>query len=758
MSGPRIYELSKELGVTNKDVMEFLQSKHITFKSHSSSVDPADAQLVRKYFNAKKADAAKVAAEAKEQEKAKKAALAKPGAKPEVAHAAPPAAKEAPPPVAAAPAAAPQKPPVRHASPPAASPAAATFRPAPPPPPPPPRPPVAAQPTPPPAPPVRRLEAPVVEQKPAVALPPRKVQVPEGVTVKEFAERVEVKAKDVIKKLLDRGIFVSINHSMDTNMIEVVSPDFNVEVETVPFEQAIKLDQRDVQDAAQQKPRPPVVTIMGHVDHGKTSLLDAIRSTNVAGQEAGGITQRIGAYHVTIKDRSIVFLDTPGHEAFTKMRSRGAKVTDIVILVVAADDGVMPQTVEAIHHAKAANVPIVVAINKIDKPGADAQRVKRELADHDLVPEDWGGQTVMVEVSAKKKINLDGMLEMILLVADMGELKADPGSQATGTVLEASLDKGRGPVATVLVQNGTLTTGDNVLVGATYGKVRAMIDEWGQRTKKAGPSTPVEVLGLLEVPQPGDHLQAVDDIAKARQIGNFRQMQLRESRMAKPTRLTLQHLYQHIKDGGIKELPIILKADVQGSVEVLASTLSKLSTDKVRLRIIHSGAGAITETDVLLASASNAIIIGFSVRPERKAVELARFEEVDIRLHTIIYDITNEIRSAMSGLLEPTIKETYLGTAEVRNTFKVPKVGTVAGCIVSEGKITRSAECRLIRDNVVIFEGKISSLKRFKDDASEVKNGLECGIGIERFGDVKVGDVIEAFVRERIKQELAEAR
>ncbi len=775
--------------------MEFLQSKQITFKSHSSSVDIADAQLVRKHFG-KLAEQAKAAVE--EKEKIRKAAA-------KAAHAAAtaPAAKApSSPPTLSPPQAVPTTPvaqpttPIRpgsvSGSAPAAHPPRQEVLPAAPvkvePKPTQPQP-QAARPTMPhvthpPAFPPRpyyrphggqphhaankkygppaRKRAPEVKppepKPPAEKLPPRNVSVTEGVTVKEFAERVDVKAKDIIKALLDRGVFVSINHSLDMHMIELVSPQLNLEVEIIPFEKAVQIEAEQTFDVTKLKGRSPVVTIMGHVDHGKTSLLDAIRSTNVAGMEAGGITQRIGAYHVTVKGRSIIFLDTPGHEAFTKMRARGAKVTDIVVLVVAADDGVMPQTVEAIHHAKAAAVPIIVAINKIDKPGTDAQRVRRELADQDLVAEDWGGQTVMVEVSAKKQLNLDSLLEMILLVTDMAELKSDPERAATGTVLEARLDKGRGPVATVLVQGGTLHVGDNVLVGATFGKVRAMINDVGERVKKAGPSTPVEVLGIIDVPQPGDHLQAVDEIANAKQIGNFRQMKLREIRMTKPTRLTLDHLFQQIKDGAIKELPIILKADVQGSVEVLAATLNKLSTDKVRLRIIHSGAGAITETDVLLASASNAIIIGFNVRPERKATELARTEEVDIRLHTIIYNITDEIRNAMVGLLEPTYKENYLGTAQVRNTFKVPKFGTVAGCFVTEGKITRSAECRLIRDNVVIFEGKIASLKRFKDDASEVKSGLECGIGIERYGDVKVGDHIEAFARERMKQELSESR
>src|SRR5687767_8948507 len=493
---------------------------------------------------------------------------------------------------------------------------------------------------------------------------------------------------------------------------------------------------------------------MGHVDHGKTSLLDAIRETRVAEREAGGITQHIGAYHVDLADgRSVVFLDTPGHEAFTLMRARGAKVTDVVVLVVAADDGVMPQTREAIDHAKAANVPIVVAINKIDKPGANPDNVKRELAEVNLVPEDWGGQTVMVPVSAKKKQNLDTLLEMILLSTDILELRANPKRSASGTVLEAKLDRGRGPVATVLVQDGTLSVGDNFIAGPVVGKVRALIDDRGKPTKSAGPSTPVEVLGLTSLPQPGDPFQTVADAAKARQIATFRQTQAKDRALgAKGGRLTLESLREQIAEGGVKELPLIVKADVQGSAEVLADTLTKLSDEKVRIRIIHSGVGAINESDVLLASASNAVIIGFNVRPDRNAETLAERESVDIRHHSVIYNVTDEMRKAMAGLLEPSFKEVRLGSAEVRNIFKVPKFGVVAGCMVSEGRITRSGEsqARLLRDNIVVHEGKIGSLRRFKDDVSEVKSGFECGIGLANYNDIKVGDVIEVFTMERV--------
>jgi translation initiation factor IF-2 len=493
---------------------------------------------------------------------------------------------------------------------------------------------------------------------------------------------------------------------------------------------------------------------MGHVDHGKTSLLDAIRETRVAEREAGGITQHIGAYHVDVGDnRSIVFLDTPGHEAFTLMRARGAKVTDVVVLVVAADDGVMPQTREAIDHAKAANVPIVVAINKIDKPGANPDNVKRELAELNLVPEDWGGTTVMVPVSAKKRQNLDQLLEMILLSTDILELRANPKRSASGAVLEAKLDRGRGPVATVLVQDGTLNVGDNFIAGPVVGRVRALIDDRGRPVKSAGPATPVEVLGLTSLPQPGDPFQTVADAAKARQIATFRQAQAKERALgAKGGRLTLESLKEQIAEGGMKELPLIVKADVQGSAEVLADTLTKLSDEKVKIRIIRSGVGAINESDVLLASASNAIIIGFNVRPDRNAQETAEREEIDIRLHSVIYNVTEEIKKSMEGLLDPTFKEVRIGTASVREVFKVPKIGAIAGCQVTDGRITRAGEtqARLLRDNVVVFEGKISSLRRFKDDVSEVKSGLECGIGLQNYNDVKVGDVIEVFTMERV--------
>ena len=595
----------------------------------------------------------------------------------------------------------------------------------------------------------------------------RNITITEGISVKDLAEKLDIRAKDLISRLLARGVFATINQTLDAELASEMARFFGAETNVITFEEQASKDidaaaaAAGEESAVEVTPRPPVVTIMGHVDHGKTTLLDAIRLTSVAEGEAGGITQHIGAYKVRIVDkespaygREIVFLDTPGHEAFTRMRARGAKATDIVVLVVAADDGVMPQTLEAIDHAHAAEVPIIVAVNKIDKPEALPDRVKKQLADRGLMPEDWGGKTVFVDVSAKKKTNLNLLLEMICLVADLAELKATPERAATGVVLEAKLDRGRGPVATVLVQNGTLNAGDNFVVGNVYGKVRAMFDDRGSALQAAPPSTPVEILGMEGLPQAGDQFVVVADRDKARGISEYREQKAREATLAKSSRVSLEGLAEQIKTAGTKELNIILKGDVQGSVEVLSDLLSKLSNDKVRLKLLRSGVGAITETDVLLASASNAIIIGFNVRPERKAQELAEQEEVDIRLHSIIYELQDEIKRAMSGLLEPTIKETYQGRAEVLETFRIPKVGTVAGCRVSDGLIKRDSEVRLLRDNVQVFKGKINSLRRFKDDAKEVTNGMECGISISNYGDIKVGDVIEAFVTERIAAEV----
>ena len=582
----------------------------------------------------------------------------------------------------------------------------------------------------------------------------RSVTLTEGVTIKELAEKLEIKAKDVIKRLLDKGIFATMNQTLDETLAKDISADFGAEVSIISFEEDAEYEAIAEEKSENITPRSPVVTIMGHVDHGKTSLLDALRETDVLSKEAGGITQHIGAYQVEKDQRLITFIDTPGHEAFTLMRARGAKVTDIVVLVVAADDGVMPQTLEAINHSRAAKAPIIVAINKIDRPNAQVDKVKKALSDNGLTPEDWGGDTVTVEVSATEKTNLGLLLEMILLVTDLQGFKANPHRTAVGTIVEAKLDRGRGAVATVLIQNGTLRVGDSFIVGAITGKVRALFNHNGQPVLSAGPAMPVEVLGIQEVPEAGDLFQVLADVNRIKQIGNLRQRQVRERKLAKTARLTLEHLHEQLSVGVIKELPLILKADFQGSVEVVSETLSKLSNEKVKVKIIHGGPGAITETDILLAAASNAIIVGFNVRPEKKAISLANQEGVDIRLHTIIYNISNEIKNAMLGLLEPTFKEIWQGTAEVRDTFKVPKAGTVAGCYISDGKIVRTSQVRLLRDNVVIYEGKIASLRRFKDDASEVRSGLECGIGLEKFNDVKDNDVIEAFFLEKVAPQI----
>jgi translation initiation factor IF-2 len=576
--------------------------------------------------------------------------------------------------------------------------------------------------------------------------PPRDVTITEGITIRELAEKLDVRAKDLLKSLLDRGVFASINQALDVPTATSLAETFSGVVSVVSLEEEMVLEVAKEETKESLKPRPPVVTVMGHVDHGKTSLLDAIREADVAGGEAGGITQHIGAYKVTVNNRAVVFVDTPGHEAFTRMRARGAKVTDIVVLVVAADDGVMPQTKEAIDHARAAHVPIVVAVNKIDKPEAQPERVKRQLTDLGLMPAEWGGDTEFVEVSAKQKKNLDKLLEILLLVADLRELKANPDAPASGTVLESRVDKGRGPVATILVQNGTLIPGDFFICGSVFGKVRAMFDDHGRIAKTAPPSTPVEVLGLQGIPEAGDHFQVTDE-AKARHIVEYRQSKQRDAALARSSgsRITLDQLHEQLKAGEVKELGIVIKADVQGSVEVLSEMLPKLSTDQVKLKIIGSGVGAVTENDVLLASASGAIIIAFGVRPDRKAADLAQQEHVDIRTHSIIYEVSDEIKKAMEGLLEPVFQETYLGRAEVRDTFRVKGAGTIAGCYVVDGIMKRDAQVRVVRDGAVIYTSKLSSLKRFKDDASEVRTGFECGAGIANFNDVKVGDILECF-------------
>jgi translation initiation factor IF-2 len=602
---------------------------------------------------------------------------------------------------------------------------------------------------------VRGIPPPATPERPVYTGPPRKITLTEGVTVKELGEKMEdVKSRDIIKALIARGIMATVNQTLDPQLAIDVCKEFGYEASIQTFEEEVEHDQSVESKPEDLVPRAPVITVMGHVDHGKTSLLDAIRETSVAAGEAGGITQHIGAYHVDVGTRKVVFLDTPGHEAFTLMRARGAKVTDIVILVVAADDGVMPQTVEAMDHAKAAGVPIVVAVNKIDKADAQPDRVKQQLSDRGLMPEEWGGSTVFVNVSAKKRQNLDQLLEMLLLVADLQELKANPRKSAAGTVLEARLDKGRGPAATVLVQDGTLHVGDTVVAGAVAGKIRALVDEHGQRLKDAGPSTPVEVLGLPALPEPGDPMLVVTDSAKAQQIVGFRQLKLRERAMSATSKIKLEDLGRAIAEGQLKELPLVVKADVQGSVEAVVDQLLKIPQEKIKLRVIRSGAGAITEGDVLLAAASNAVVIGFNVRPERKAADAAERDKVEMRLYTVIYDAVEDIKKAMEGLLEPTIREVRLGAAEVREAFRISKVGTIAGCYVTDGKVNRNAQVRLLRDNVVIHTGKVSSLKRFKDDATEVKAGLECGIGIANYNDIKPGDVIEFFTTEKVKETL----
>lgn len=585
-------------------------------------------------------------------------------------------------------------------------------------------------------------------------LPPkatkRKIRIEEAIIVGELAHQMGVKATEVIKKLLLLGLPVTVNQAIDFDTASIVASEFGYEVEKKGIEEeTILAAQEDRPEDL--KPRPPVVTVMGHVDHGKTSLLDAIRHTNVTSAEAGGITQHIGAYHVHLDRGDIVFLDTPGHEAFTAMRARGAKVTDIVILVVAADDGVMQQTIEAINHAKAANVPIIVAINKIDKPNANPDRVKRELSELGLIPEEWGGNTIMVEVSAKKKIGIEDLLEMVLLQAEIMELRANPEKQARGRVIEAKLEKGRGPVATVLIQEGTLRVGDAFVCGVHHGKVRNIFDDLGQRVESAGPSMPVEVIGLSGVPQAGDDFVVVSDEKQARTLAEHRLRKQREREISLSTKVTLEKLYEQIREGQLKELNLILKTDVQGSLEALTEAIKKLSHPEIKINIIHSATGTINETDIMLASASNAIVIGFNVRPDAKVEELAQREKVDVRFYNVIYQLIDDIKAAMEGLLEPEYQEKVLGRAEVRQTFHISKVGTVAGCYVTSGAVQRSAKVRVLRDQVVVYDGKIASLKRFKEDAREVKAGFECGILVENFNDIKVGDVLEIYVMEAVK-------
>jgi translation initiation factor IF-2 len=594
---------------------------------------------------------------------------------------------------------------------------------------------------------------------PAEITKPRRksVKVTPRTTVKEFAELIGQRPADIVRKLMDMGQMLTFQQPMNLDAATMFAEESGVKIEIAIEKVGEELlqDLVDTGEDERPEPRPPVVTIMGHVDHGKTSLLDAIRQTNVAEGEAGGITQHIGAYTVSVRGKQVTFLDTPGHEAFTAMRARGAKVTDIVILVVAADDGVMPQTVEAIHHAKAAGVPLIVAMNKIDKPTANPDRVKNALSEHGLISEAWGGDTIMVEVSAKQKTGLDTLLEMILLQAEVLELKADPQRQARGTVIEAKIERGRGPVATVLVQSGTLKVADAYVVGSFSGRVRALINDRGEKAQQAGPSIPVEVIGLPGVPSAGDVFQVVSNERVAREIAEERAQKRRAAELAGPAKVTLDDLFAKIQEGSVKELAIVIKADVQGSSEALAGAVEKLSTDAVKLRVIHNGVGGIMESDILLAAASRAIIIGFNVRPEPKATALAEQQGVDVRLYTIIYDAIADIKAAMEGLLEPTLKERVLGRAEVRQVFMIPKVGAVAGAYIVDGTIARSsAGVRVIRDNVVVYQGKLGSLRRFKDDVREVQQGYECGLSVENFNDVKTGDIVEAYAIDKIATKL----
>ncbi len=579
------------------------------------------------------------------------------------------------------------------------------------------------------------------------------VEIGETITVKELCEKLGKPTAEVIKNLIFLGVMAGVNQEIDFATAEKLCEKYEVIAERKKEETELEAFEEDTDIVEENlEKRPPIVTIMGHVDHGKTSLLDAIRKARVTDTEAGGITQHIGAYTVTLNGEKITFLDTPGHEAFTAMRARGAQVTDIVILVVAADDGIMPQTKEAISHCKAANVPMIVAINKIDRPGANVDRVKQELTEHGLVSEDWGGDTICVPVSAKTGENLDSLLEMILLTAEMQELTADPNRKSKGTVIEAKLDKGRGAVASLLIQNGTLHVGDSILVGSTYGRIRAMFDDMGKKIKSAGPSIPVEVLGLSEVPAAGDRFVVVKDEKTARNMAEIRKDKIKTESHQTSHRVSLEDLYSQIQEGKVKELSIIVKADVQGSVEAIRQSLEKLSTDDVKVRVIHGAVGAITETDITLAAASNALMIGFNVRPDSNAIAAAERDGVDIKTYRIIYDAIEDVKSAMIGMLDPEYKEVVNGKAEVRMTYKISNVGTIAGCYVTDGKIVRNSEIRVIRDGIVIFESVLASLKRFKDDAKEVNKGYECGLSVERFNDLKEGDIIESFTMEAVKR------
>jgi len=711
--GVRVYELARTLGRSSKDLMHELKKQGIDLKSHMSSIDEETAELVAELLKTplqpsfKDTPAAPPVVEEEEERLEDPLSTIPIPMTPEMA-----------------------------------VPAVATPTP------------VMMQ-----TPSSVVVESPTIAETvetPAVAntSPEKLLRLGEAVTVKELADKMNARPAEVIRALMKLGVMATINAVIDLDKATKLAQSFGYSVEAAEADSGEAfIDDEDSEDNL--RPRAPVVTVMGHVDHGKTSLLDAIRVTNVTQSEAGGITQHIGAYAVSTTRGKVVFLDTPGHEAFTAMRARGAQATDIVVLVVAADDGVMPQTVEAITHARAANVPIVVAINKIDLPNANPDRIKQQLSDHGLVPEQWGGETIFVEVSAKRKQNIDELLEMLLLQAEILELHANPSRRGQGVVIEAELDKTRGPVATVLVQKGTVRIGDAFVVGTHYGRTRALLNDHGEKIIEAGPATPVEVIGVSGVPLAGDLFQVVADEKKARQIATLRQQRRREEHMQRTSRITLEDLYRQIKEGEVKELNLLIKADVQGSAQAVRDTLEKQSTSEVRVRVIQGAVGGITESDVMLASASNAIIIGFNVRPTPKASELAEREGVDVRLYTIIYDLIGDVRAALEGLLEPEVAEHIMGRAEVRETYHIPRIGVVAGCYVTEGTITRNAECRLLRDDVVVYQGRIASLRRFKEDVHEVSSGYECGMGLERFADIKRGDIIEPFVREQVAKKLA---
>jgi translation initiation factor IF-2 len=762
----RVYQLAKELAVENRELLEIIRTLGFEVKNHMSSLDEETAAAVVSSVKSpppasttpkkkKKAepgketkkspaketkpapkDAKKKAASPRKEKAPKKKAVTAQVKKkePEKKKAAPaPAKKTEPKKKKAVAAPAKKEEPKKKA---VAAPAKKTE----------PRKKKAAPPKDKIPPSVPEVSAPPEEPK----APPRIIDLSEGITVKDLSERLGIKVNDIIKRLMQKGKMVVVNQFLDFDTAKWVAEDFGYECRSVSLELEGHAEEGD----EALDPRAPVVTIMGHVDHGKTSLLDAIRESSVTEKEEGGITQHIGAYHVDLPKGTIIFLDTPGHEAFSAMRARGAEVTDIVILVVAADDGVMPQTVEAIDHAKAADVPIIVAVNKIDKPDAKPETVKTQLAEHDLIPEDWGGQAIFVEVSAKVGTGLENLMEMVLLQAEMMELKANAGKPCRGTVIESRLHRGRGPVATVLVQDGTLRVGDHFVTGTTYGKVRAILDDSGKALKEAPPSTPVEVLGLSGVPAPGDSFMVVPDERKARQVAALRHQQSAAPVSSRPAKVSLKDLFSKISQGKVKELDLVVKGDVQGSVEALGDAFTKLSTDAVKVKVIHRGVGTINEGDILLASASSAVIIGFNVRPEPKVTELAVREGVDMRFYGVIYKATEDIKKAMLGLLDPTYREEFQGRAEVRETFSVPRVGVIAGCGVLEGKITRNAEIRVLRDGIVVYEGKVGSLRRFKDDVKEVAAGYECGIGVENFNDIKKGDILETFVQIEVQPTL----